>query len=493
MLYFDILKNLRVEAKRNNTRGKDCAARLLIFLSIAFWATYLLFLGAMLPSFFRTEWPGMEPYHVLNKCLVPILFIDFIIRLTFPTPVQEIRPYLLLPISRKKTMLCFLLRRIGQPFNLFWMFFFIPFAMLSITRFYGFSGVAGYISGIWMLLVMNNYWSMLIGVLKRQRFIYVFSACIVYLPLIMAEVLPHTQWTSTASLLLAEGFILRKAWAFATVALLIVLLFYLNYKIQMLSVYKELSLQDDYFHKRDTRFTLFFSTGNIGECMTLELKMIFRNKRLRSKFWSATFVICLFVTALATNLYRETYMQHFVCLYCCSILGIMSLSQIMSAEGNYMDGLMVHKESIYHILCAKYYLQIIFLILPFSLCIIPISLGQIPFLMPVAYMIFTLGVIFCGLMQIAVYNDRTAHLNDGIIVKRQTGSAWQSINVLASLFIPLLICRALILCFSEKTAYILLIVSGCIGFITHRLWIHNIYVRIMKHRYKNMEGFRRTK
>ena len=112
MLYFDILKNRRVEMSRNLTRDKETFARILIFLSIAFWATYLLFLGAMLPSLFRAEWPEMEPHHMLNKGLALILFVDFIIRFTFPTPTQEIRPYLLLPISRRKTMVCFLLRRI---------------------------------------------------------------------------------------------------------------------------------------------------------------------------------------------------------------------------------------------------------------------------------------------------------------------------------------------------------------------------------------------
>ena len=170
---------------RNLTRDKETFARILIFLSIAFWAAYLLFLGAMLPSLFRAEWPGMEPYHMLNKGLALILFVDFIIRFTFPTPAQEIRPYLLLPVSRRKTMVCFLLHRIFQPFNLFWMFFFIPFALLTITQFYGFSGVTGYLLGIWMLMVMNSYWSMLICVLKRQQFIYILFSCVVYLPLIL--------------------------------------------------------------------------------------------------------------------------------------------------------------------------------------------------------------------------------------------------------------------------------------------------------------------
>lgn len=493
MLYFDILKNRRVEMSRNLTRDKETFARILIFLSIAFWAAYLLFLGAMLPSLFIAEWPGMEPYHMLNKGLALILFVDFIIRFTFPTPAQEIRPYLLLPVSRRKTMACFLLHRIFQPFNLFWMFFFIPFALLTITQFYGFSGVTGYLLGIWMLMVMNSYWSMLICVLKRQRFIYILFSCFVYLPLILAEVLPHTQYTSTAFMYLAEGFILCKVWAFAIVIALIALLFYLNYRIQMASVYKEISSNDSYRAGRIKVFAFLENIGGIGEYMLLEVKQISRNKRPRTRFWSAIFVTCLFIAALTADLYQENYMQQFVCLYCFCILGVMSLPQIMSTEGNYIDGLMVHKESIYHMLCAKYYIQCLLLILPFSLCMIAVGLEKIPLLMSVAYMAFTMGIVFCGLMQMAVYNNTTSPLNAGAIVKKRENTTWQSVTVLAALFVPLLICKILIFCFNEDTAYVLFIILGIAGFATHRLWIHNIYTRMMKRRYKNMEGFRSSK
>lgn len=61
MLYFDILKNRRVEMSRNLTRDKETFARILIFLSIAFWAAYLLFLGAMLPSLLEPNGQGWNP------------------------------------------------------------------------------------------------------------------------------------------------------------------------------------------------------------------------------------------------------------------------------------------------------------------------------------------------------------------------------------------------------------------------------------------------
>ena len=124
---------------------------------------------------------------------------------------------------------------------------------------------------------------------------------------------------------------------------------------------------------------------------------------------------------------------------------------------------------------------------------IAVGLEKIPLLMSVAYMSFTMGIVFCGLMQMAVYNNTTSPLNAGAIVKKRENTTWQSVTVLAALFVPLLICKILIFCFNEDTAYVLFIILGIAGFATHRLWIHNIYTRMMKRRYKNMEGFRSSK
>jgi len=41
--------------------------------------------------------------------------------------------------------------------------------------------------------------------------------------------------------------------------------------------------------------------------------------------------------------------------------------------------------------------------------------------------------------------------------------------------------------------YIPLIMLGLIGLATHRIWLRNIYHRLMLRRYENMEGFRASR
>ncbi len=492
-LYSTIQKLQKLDARRSPMFEKNRFAKVMVYAGFAFWAVYLLFFGVLLSFTLSDEFPNMEPYHILNKGLTIVLLLDFLVRFLFPTPVQAVKPFMLLPVPKRKVMGIFLLRDGMNVFNLFWLFLFIPFALLTITRFYGAAGVMGYAIGIWLLCVMNGYWSMLIRVLKRQKFVYICWSLPVYGILALLEFLPGTHWVSTFTMNLAEGFILWNPLAFISVASAICLLVAINYKVQLHFVYSELSRTEDTNIRYLNSYSFFDRYGNVGEYMRLELKMIFRNKTPRSQFWGFMLIIVLFALALSYDIYESGYMNNFICLYCYSVLGLTMLGQTMSVEGNYIDGLMVRKESIYNMLRAKYYLQCIFLAIPFACCLVPVYKETVSLLMSVSYLLFTMGIIFAVMMQMAVYNNRTAPLNTGLIGKKRSDNAYQSVIIIAAFTFPLVIHKGLELLLGGTSACIAMGVLGLAGFLTHRFWIRNIYKRLMKRRYRNMEGFRNTR
>lgn len=274
----------------------------------------------------------------------------------------------------------------------------------------------------------------------------------------------------------------------------IFLMAYINYRVQLKLIHNELSRKEDTHVRHISSYSFFDRYGNVGEYMRLELKMLFRNKSPKSQFWMLMACVVMFAAFLTFNVYGEnSLMNDFMCLYCYIVFGIMTLIQVMAIEGNYIDGLMVRKESIYNMLRAKYYLQCIFLLIPFLLCLIPVIKGSMPLLMSLSYLFFAMGPVFACLMQMAVYNDRTMPLNVSMIGKRQNNNKYQSIVSIAVMTIPLLINQVLTSIFERNTAYIIMILLGLAGFLTHRYWIYNIYVRFMKRRYQNMENFRNTR
>lgn len=494
MLLLETYRNQRLAAKRSPLYERNRFAKFLISFGVLFWIAYLIYLGTALYFILQEEMPNMEPYHVLNGTLVLFLILDFFLRFLLRTPVQEVKPYLLLPVSRKRVLDAFLIQAAFSRFNLIWLSLFIPFAWLSVRLFYGWTGIAGYAAGIWLLMVFNGYCSMLIRTLARQRFAYVLLAVPLYGLMLLVSFMQPDGQDGSFFMNLGEGYIEGNLWAFAGTIAAIICMAGVNRNIQGRLVYRELARAEDNRIKHVSDYGFLERYGIIGEYMRLELKLIFRNKTPRSNFWSYFILMALFAAALSGNAYgSNSYMGYFICLYCYCIFGLMTLSRIMSYEGNYMDGLMVYKETLYHLLLAKYYLQCIFLAIPGLAMILPVVQGTITWLVSLSYLFFTMGPVFALIMQLAVYNDKTAPLNGGIMSKSQVNTTWQAVITALSFAGPLLMHRMLTLFLPETAACLTLLAVGLLTVATHRLWIKNIYRRFMKRRYDNMEGFRYTR
>lgn len=75
-----------------------------------------------------------------------------------------------------------------------------------------------------------------------------------------------------------EGFILWNPLSFGGAIILICLLLFINYIVQLHFLYKELSHTEDTKIKHISSYKFLDRYGNVGEYMRLELKMFFRNK-----------------------------------------------------------------------------------------------------------------------------------------------------------------------------------------------------------------------
>jgi hypothetical protein len=94
---------------------------------------------------------------------------------------------------------------------------------------------------------------------------------------------------------------------------------------------------------------------------------------------------------------------------------------------------------------------------------------------------------------LAVYNNKTVPLNEGVTGRQASGTGFQTIVSFTSFGLPMLLNFGLKSAFGETAGAFILLGIG-LGFtLTAHIWIKNVYVRFMKRRYKNMEGFRDTK
>lgn len=164
----------------------------------------------------------------------------------------------------------------------------------------------------------------------------------------------------------------------------------------------------------------------------------------------------------------------------------------MCPEGNYIDCLMNQKESILLLLKAKYYFDLIMMIIPLLIIIMPIAQGKTTILEALGCMTFAAGIILPFLYQLAIYNNSTMKLND-VLTKSGQNNKMQILCSLVALFLPMIIMYSLIVAFGNNIGSLVIFVIGIVGIALHPWWLRNIYERLMKRRYENMSNFRATR
>ena len=359
-----------------------------------------------------------------------------------------------------------------------------------MTKFYGLWGVLAYCVGIWLLMTLNNYWYLLCRTLLGERIWWVLLPVGVYAALGLGMFLPEESPVFDWFRDLGEGFITGNALAFLGVLAAIALLWWVDSRVIRRLIYNELNKTEDTTVQVKTlsEYKFLDRYGMTGEYMRLELKLMLRNKMCRKSLISIAVAILLFSALISfTDVYR---LSDFWVMYNYVIVSLLAFSTLMGYEGNYMDGLMTRRESLFALLRAKYVLYNLVLLLPFVLMLTGVVTGKLSLLQILGWGLFTAGPVNCGFFQIAVYNNRTVDLNAKMTGRNNAGTGLQQLASFGAFLLPWVVYLPLAVLFDDTVAYWGLIVLGLAFILTSRLWIGNVYRRLMKRRYKNMEGFR---
>lgn len=489
-LFLELRRHGKLAEKRHPMYEKSKFGKFWMYFMSVFWAGYLIFFGTTFA--FAFDGGAKEAYHVMNSGLIFILALDFLLRLPFlKTPTQEVKPYLLLPIKRSR-LIDFLLLRSGlNSFNLLWLFLFVPFAIITVTKFYGIGGILTYCIGIWLLIVFNNYWYLLCRTLMDERIWWVLLPIAVYGGIAAALFIPDNSPLFGFFIDLGEGFITGNILTFICVLVAITLMWFINRSIMQKLVYNELNKTEDTTVQVKTvsEYKFLDRYGEIGEYIRLELKLLLRNKVCRKSLYSVTAIVLIFSLTISFSDIYDGGSRDFFVLYNYIIFGILFLSPLMSYEGNYIDGLMSRKESIYSLLRAKYILYSIALIIPFVLMIPGMVTGRVSVLGCIAWIVFVPGAVYFCLFQLVVYNNKTLDLNAKMTGRQNVGTGLQNLISGAAFGVPLLLFFVLNATVGKEITPWILLVIGILFIATSRWWLRNVYHRFMKRRYKNMEGF----
>lgn len=484
--FFLLRKQNSLSLRRSPAFEQSVVAKVMMIFGAGFMVMYLLFIGTMLGM------PASESHdYGFLLAMMPLwMAIDFSVRfIVQQTPAMMVKPYLLQPIPFGAVVDTFLINSLLRGYNFIWLAMLLPYAFVVFCGGASFFTVLLIIISGLLLFMVNSLFYLMVRTLIGRSILWWVLPILVYgsfwLTLVINEDLFDNQMDFLCKATLD--------WWFSLFSIcLLALMYALNHWTQHRFVREEVMRMDkgETALKNVTQFQFLNTFGQTGEYLKLELKSMMRNKAIRSRvFMSLTLIIVLTLLITYTSVYDGKMMLNFWCFYCFGLYGMTTLVKVMGPEGNYIDLLMTQKENTLSLLRAKYYIHVSILLVPFLLMLPAVIVGKFSLLMMVAYLLLSSGLLYFMLFQLAVYNKQTLPLNQKLTGKGNIENGMQMIIEMVAMFTPLVLVAVFVLLFNETTAYWALSSIGLLLTLTHPLWLRNIYVRMMKRKYQNLEGF----
>ena len=497
-LYRTLSRHRKLASRRSAAWEQNRSAKVLYYIVCVVVLLYLMFIAVMFSMIVNSS-NHVAGYELMYAILPFVLLIDFFLRFAYQqTPTQLLKPYALLPLSRYSITDCFLLSSMLSGSNLMWMAMFVPFAIMSVLFSEGIVVAVGFLFGLYLFCVLNSQWYLLCRSLVNVSMwwwalpVAVYAA--VFSPWYVGNDAGIVNLLETYTLL-GEPFSFWSPSCYAILLGVMAVVYLANRHLQHRLIWTELGRTQKTEKASSQTYSFLGRAGEVGEYLKLEVKSIQRNKNLRKAFVSGTVLIVVFSLLLSfTEVYDSRFFSNFWCVYCFAIYGSMVLSKIMCYEGNYIDCLMVRKEHIVTLLQAKYYFYSAMLLFPFLLMLPTVFTGKCTLLMLVAYGVFTAGAEYFLFFQMAIYNKQTMPLNTKFIGKGSMENNYMQVVVQLFIFVlPVFYVMMLQALFPDVVAYTVALLTGLAFILTHKLWIRNVYRRMMLRRYENMEGLRSSR
>jgi hypothetical protein len=486
-LYRLLRKNTNLSYKRSPVFEQNKWAKALIYFGGAFFALYLILYGSLIAMT-----ADGEAGRIIS--LMPVIMvIDFLLRFIFQTtPGMMVKPYILQPISRYTAIECFLISSHFSGYNFLWLAMFLPYSYIILLAGAGFWPTLAELVGALLLIMLNSQIYLFFRTLINRKIVWWLAAIAFYLIPFIPLLLDSQKYTFAKILDNYAEF--GRSWYLIPVILaLMVGLFYVNRHFQFKYVYEEISKKGERALKHVSQFTFFNHFGLIGEYLKIELKSNIRNKTMKSRCIMSLVLIVVMSSLVAyTPMYDNAIMINFWCIYCFAIYSVTTLIKIMGQEGNYIDLLMIHRENIIALLKAKFWFYSAILLIPFIIMLPAVFTGKFTLLMLVAYMSITAGLLHFIIFQLAVYNKQTLPLQQKMTAKGNFENGMQIVIEMLALFGPGAIAAIGFVTIGETGTFIFMTALGLCFIVTHPFWIRNIYSRMMRRRYENLEGFHAT-
>ncbi|GHT49854.1 hypothetical protein AGMMS49982_04080 [Bacteroidia bacterium] len=474
----------------------NMGVRIFMYISFGFLALEFLSLGFFLDILLLEIGTYTYAIDVFNSIVLYLFVVDFVVKFFGKTnQSMQIAPYLTLPIKRNRLYNFLLCKEFSSFWNLFWLFSIVPFALKSITPYFGFGTAILYILFFYLLCVGVSLLVNLINNLLNRSFWFYLLPLVpigVLCVVLFATSIPLGDYMQQAGdLVLNDNPLL---WLGLLLSLAV--LWIVNRTQMQATVYKD--LQGEKIDKASSFSSVAFLDrfGAIGDFMNLEIKLTLRSKRLKQTPLGCLFLLVYVFVILYVDMFYAmrtglgSYNMYFTVIMAIGMLGITRGQLIFTMESSFFDGLMSRKVSMYEVLKSKYLLYSAYSLLVALLLLIPVWHGKLSLLVLVSLFFYTVGPIYFMSFQNAVYNKNYLDLFDKGTQNWKGQSGNTVVLSMVTMFVPAILIAIINGIFGETATCVFMLIVGMGFTFTSKYWLRNIYKRFEKRKYINMEGFR---
>ncbi len=486
------------ETRRSVIWTKNLAGSILIGFLYLVLVLNLLLIGLSFGQVFATAAPGKNPVTILNGGLLYYLLFDFILRMIFQKNQGiAIKPYLYLPVKRSTQINYLLSLSFLSIFNFLPLFFLVPFTLELVIKAYSVVRGLGWLLCFILLLLVNCF---LVVYIKKSSFKNSRAGIIAFIILAAAVVSDIFNLISISkfSTDLFNIFLANPEFVIILAAILF-LVYSAAYRLLLNNFYLESFQTEKKAHFKSFKlFDILESYGETGTYISLELKLLLRNKRSRNLLLFSAAMLAIGLAIYPS--YTLKLKQHGIRLSSLVMLIYIGIAitgmflitygqYILSWESSYFDAIITKRINFYYYLNAKYKLMIvmgcIFFLFGLPYGFFGFDIVKINF----AAFLYNLGVNTFVLMFLATYNRKRFDLNMRMMSQQGRGAS-QYIAGIPTILIPTAIFLPFAILKHPDIALIFLGALGAAGILFQKQLMGIIVRQFYKQKYKMAAGFR---
>lgn len=479
------------ELTRSAYFGKNMAAKgVLIFMAVYF-SLVALVLGFNLTEVLNENYPGQTLISAFNSLILIYAGFDLVLRIMAQNlPTFGFQSFLTVPVKKSRIARYMLNKSLFHFFNILPLFLILPFIFRSAVIELEGIRLAAWITGLIFLVLINHFLAIYIKWRTNEDDKYFYGF------LLLAAAVFAVDYFGLADLNGAFGNFYNRLTEQPVLVLIFPLavigFYFLNLRYLLSRLYlDELSQKKKQASAHD--FSWLSRVGEYGKMLSLEVKMILRNKRPRNS--AIMSVLFIFYGLLLYKDYNEGAPEVLLVFGGMFMTGIFSMTygQFFPAwHSRYFPLLMTQNVKMKQVLQSAYFLMaatnVVFYLLSLGYMLVTPKVLYIHLVV----MLYNAGVNSFIILALGLNSRRSIDIDTRALFNYQGMGATQWLIAFPILFGPMAVYGIFTLAFGKIVAYIILGGLGLVGIILHPRLIDYFSKQYLRRKYRMIAAYRKT-